>query len=88
MFDRIDIQTQSLSFEDEGHLVLYTDGLLEMSQGEQEEQLEFMIRHLNGKHEWQEEVMRAAFFNDSWGQERDDDKCLVWISLKEGTNRE
>lgn len=31
LFDRIDIQPQSLSFEEEGHLVMYTDGLLEMA---------------------------------------------------------
>ncbi|MNJ04338.1 hypothetical protein D3C73_1650470 [compost metagenome] len=63
--------------------MLYTDGLLEMTEGGQEEQLEFMIGHLNKGHEWQEEAMRAAFLKDAPNLERDDDKCLVWISLKE-----
>jgi sigma-B regulation protein RsbU (phosphoserine phosphatase) len=47
-----------------------------------------MIGHLNTGHGWQEEVMRAAFLNETVHQERDDDKCLVWISLKKGTDRE
>jgi sigma-B regulation protein RsbU (phosphoserine phosphatase) len=88
LFDRMEAQPQSVSFEEEGHLVLYTDGLLEMVDGEQEDQLDFMIRHLKGKHEWQEETMRTAFFQDTPNQERDDDKCLVWISLKKGKEQE
>ncbi|WP_150273495.1 SpoIIE family protein phosphatase [Paenibacillus tepidiphilus] len=85
LFDRIDIQPQSLSFSEDGHLVLYTDGLMEMAEGGQEEQLKFMVSHLNGSHEWQEEPMREAFFQEQPAMERDDDKCLVWISLKKGT---
>lgn len=88
LFDHIDIEPQTLTFEEEGHLVLYTDGLLEMAPGEQEEQLEFMIGNLNGGHEWKEEDMRDAFFSEAPNQDRDDDKCLVWISLKKGTDLE
>lgn len=88
LFDRIDIQQQSLSYEDEGHLVLFTDGLLEMVEGGQEEQLQFMIGHLNSTHDWQEEVMRAAFLSEPVNSDRDDDKCLVWISMKKGTDRQ
>lgn len=88
LFDHIDIQPQSLIYEDEAHLVMYTDGLLELVDGEQEEQLEFMIQHLNGEHEWREEAMQTAFFNAKVPIERDDDKCLVWISLKRGTDKE
>lgn len=87
LFDRIDIQPQSLSFEEEGHLVLYTDGLLEMAEGDQEEQLKFMTGHLNDGHEWREEAMREAFFMDESDLERDDDKCLVWIKLGKGTEQ-
>ena len=88
LFDRIEIQPQSLNFEEEGHLVLYTDGLLEMAEGEQEDQLKFMTDHLNGGHEWREDAMRDVFFIDDSNQERDDDKCLVWISLGKGTDKE
>ncbi|MDF9843057.1 MULTISPECIES: fused response regulator/phosphatase [unclassified Paenibacillus] len=87
LFDRIDIQPQSLSYEEEGHLVLYTDGLLEMAEGDQEDQLKFMTGHLNGGHEWREEAMREAFFIDESDLERDDDKCLVWITLGKGTDQ-
>lgn len=86
LFDRIEIQPQSLNYGDDGHLVLYTDGLLEMAQGEQEDQLEFMISNLNEGHQWRENSMQDAFFTDDSNQERDDDKCLVWISLKKGTS--
>ncbi|GGF89804.1 transcriptional regulator [Paenibacillus albidus] len=88
LFDRMDVQPQSLSYEEEGHLALFTDGLLELVKGEQEEQLDFLVEHLSGGHDWQEEVMRTAFFNDDADVERDDDKCLVWISLKKGTDKE
>ncbi|NUU61185.1 SpoIIE family protein phosphatase [Paenibacillus agri] len=88
LFDRMEAQPQSVSFEEEGHLVLYTDGLLEMAEGEQEDQLDFMIGHLRGGHAWQEEAMQAAFFNEKLDRERDDDKCLVWISLKKETEKE
>ncbi|WP_151737417.1 SpoIIE family protein phosphatase [Paenibacillus tengchongensis] len=88
LFDRIDIQPQSLSFSEDGHLVLYTDGLMELAEGGQEEQLAFMVSHLGGGHEWQEEPMREVFFKEQPAMERDDDKCLVWISLKKGTDRE
>jgi len=84
LFDRMDAQPQSLTYQEEGHLALYTDGLLELVKGEQEEQLDFLIGHLHGEHKWQEEVMREAFFQDNDNKDRDDDKCLVWISLKEG----
>ncbi|WP_405104393.1 fused response regulator/phosphatase [Paenibacillus sp. FSL K6-1217] len=88
LFDRIDIEQQSLSYEDEGHLVLFTDGLMEMVEGEQEEQLKFMVGHLNATHDWQEDLVRAAFLSEPVNPERDDDKCLVWISLKKGTDKE
>ncbi|AIQ49390.1 response regulator [Paenibacillus sp. FSL R7-0273] len=87
LFDRIDIQPQSLSYEEEGHLVLYTDGLLEMAEGDQEDQLKFMTGHLNGGHDWNEEAMREVFFVDEADVERDDDKCLVWITLGKGTEQ-
>lgn len=85
LFERIDIEPQTLTYEDDSHLVLYTDGLLELVEGEQEEQLKFMIKHLNVGHEWSEEAIRSAFFNAEVPKERDDDKCIVWISLKKGT---
>lgn len=47
-----------------------------------------MIGNLNGDHEWREEVMQEAFFTDEADQERDDDKCLMWITLKKGTDKE
>lgn len=68
--------------------MLFTDGLMEMVEGEQEEQLKFMVGHLNATHDWQEDLVRAAFLSEPVNSERDDDKCLVWISLKKGTDKE
>ncbi|AKG36371.1 PP2C family protein-serine/threonine phosphatase [Paenibacillus durus] len=82
VFDRIEASPQTLTYEQEGHLAMYTDGLLEMVEGDQEEQLKFLIGELAGEHEWREEPMKAAFFDNKAPGERDDDKCLVWISLR------
>ncbi|MDT3427598.1 sigma-B regulation protein RsbU (phosphoserine phosphatase) [Paenibacillus forsythiae] len=82
LFDRIEAAPQTLTYEQDGHLALYTDGLMEMVEGEQQDQLAFLIRELSGEHEWREETMRAAFFEDKAPGGRDDDKCLVWISLR------
>jgi phosphoserine phosphatase RsbU/P len=87
LFDRMDAQPQSITYEEEGHLALYTDGLLELVGGGQEEQLDFLIGHLKGDHSWQEESMRSAFFKENIIKERDDDKCLVWVSLMKGNDK-
>ncbi|MBY9077049.1 fused response regulator/phosphatase [Paenibacillus sp. HN-1] len=84
LFDRIEAAPQNLTYEDDGHLVMYTDGLLEMVSGDQSEQLNFLIDQMSTGHVWEEERMRAVFFNEQAPGERDDDKCLVWISLKKG----
>ncbi|MDQ0196159.1 sigma-B regulation protein RsbU (phosphoserine phosphatase) [Paenibacillus wynnii] len=88
LFDRMEIQPQSLTYEEEGHLALYTDGLLELVKGEHEDQLDFLIGHLNAVHSWEEETMRDAFFKENDNKDRDDDKCLVWVSLKKGKDKE
>ncbi|HEY2491469.1 MAG TPA: fused response regulator/phosphatase [Paenibacillus sp.] len=88
LFDKIEMKPQSLYYEDEGHIALYTDGLMEIVEGEHDAQMDFLIGHLEGRHEWNEELMRQAFFNSELQQERDDDKCLVWITLKEGETAE
>ncbi|KAA9002105.1 response regulator [Paenibacillus spiritus] len=82
LFDRIEIQPQTLTYEGEGHLTLYTDGLLEMAEGGQEDQLEFLIERLRGEHGWREKEMRETFLTGAQSN-RDDDKCLVWITLGE-----
>lgn len=85
LFDRMEIEPQSVYYEGDSHLALYTDGLFEQVEGGQEEQLQYMSSLLQGGHGWREEEMKRVFFGDDEGVLRDDDKCLVWISLKEGT---
>ncbi len=84
LFDKMEIEPQTLYYEGDGHIALYTDGLLELVQGEHEDQVNFLVNHLKDSHQWDEDKMFKAFFEDNGSQEREDDKCLVWISLKEG----
>lgn len=90
LFDRIeDMEPRSFPYEGEGHLVMYTDGLLELIEGGHDEKLNHLKEHMSGHHYWREEEMKELYFVDDPSQEREDDKCLVWISLKkgEGTNQ-
>lgn len=84
LFDRIDAAPQTVSYEGDSHMVLYTDGLLEAVDGEQEDQLNFLVEHLKGEHAFDKARMEEVFFAGEPDAEQDDDKCLVWISLTEG----
>ncbi|MEF2967543.1 fused response regulator/phosphatase [Paenibacillus sp. M1] len=88
LFDKIEAQTQTISYEQEGHLVLYTDGLTEAVEGTQEEQLDWLKRKLHGGHLFQKEEMERLLLDEALSAEREDDKCLVWISLKGGESKE
>ncbi|WP_379131345.1 SpoIIE family protein phosphatase [Paenibacillus sp. sgz500958] len=88
LFDHMEVETQSITYEEDAHLALYTDGLLELVDGAHKEQLDFLIGHLSGSHTWQEEMMSNAFFKEEIKGERDDDKCLVWISLMKGNDEQ
>lgn len=88
LFDRIDAESNSFHYEGDAHLVLYTDGLLEAVEGDQETQLEFLINELKKGHHLENTAVEQVFFDDIIPADRDDDKCLVWISLQEGTDSE
>lgn len=83
LFDKMEIDPQTVHYEGEGHIALYTDGLLETVQGDQDNQLEFLKTRLKGAHQWDEPAMQSLFFETEAPPERDDDKCLVWITLKD-----
>lgn len=84
LFDKIEVTPKTLSYSGEGHIVLYTDGLLEALEGDQDSQLACLTRQLQGCHRMDKEQLEELFFNDSQVQEREDDKCLIWVSLGEG----
>lgn len=85
LFDRIDeMEPRSFHYETDGHLVMYTDGILEQVQGGHEEKLNHLKSHLGGSHHWREEEVKERYFVDDPSQEREDDKCLVWVTLREG----
>ncbi|GGA50473.1 SpoIIE family protein phosphatase [Paenibacillus physcomitrellae] len=84
LFDKIDVTPRTLSYSGEGHIVLYTDGLLEAVEGDQEAQLAYLTEQLKGSHTMDREKIHRLFFDEGLKQEREDDKCLVWVSLKEG----
>lgn len=84
LFDRIDeMEPRSLHYEGDGHLVLYTDGILEQVPGGHDEKLKDLKQHLSGAHHWREKEVMERYFVDDPSQEREDDKCLVWITLRE-----
>lgn len=87
LFDTIEAETHSISYEGEGHLVLYTDGLTEAAEGTQEEQLDWLEQSLRGSHSFNKEDIEQSLFSDDLPQEREDDKCLVWITLKGGESK-
>ncbi|WP_046226084.1 PP2C family protein-serine/threonine phosphatase [Paenibacillus dauci] len=86
LFDRIEAEPRSFHYEGDGHLVLYTDGLLEAVEGDQDVQLDFLIDQLKSNHQLDKQKIETVFFEASAPADRDDDKCLVWISLNEGAD--
>ncbi|MHA0857878.1 PP2C family protein-serine/threonine phosphatase [Paenibacillus sp. CMAA1364] len=88
LFDKIEVQQNSIQYKEDSHLALYTDGLMEIVDGDHDQQMDFLIGHLKDHQEWNEEAMQQAFFNVEIQSEREDDKCLVWISLKKGDSPE
>ncbi|AWB45988.1 response regulator [Paenibacillus sp. CAA11] len=88
LFDKIEATPRTLTYEGDGHIVLYTDGLLEAVEGDQDAQLHFLTEQLKDSHVMDLERMQHLFFDDDIQAEREDDKCLVWISLGEGAYRE
>lgn len=86
LFDRIEMEPRSFHYEGDGHLVLYTDGLLEAVEGDQDVQLNFLIDQLKSNHHMDKNKIETVFFEASAPADRDDDKCLVWISLNEGAD--
>lgn len=88
LFDKIEATTQTIHYEGDGHLVLYTDGLTEAVEGTQDEQLDYLEQKLRGSHVFNKEETERVLFDEDLPQEREDDKCLVWISLKGGEGKE
>ncbi|MDN4068122.1 SpoIIE family protein phosphatase [Paenibacillus vini] len=88
LFDKIEATTQTIYYEGDGHLVLYTDGLTEAVEGTQDEQLDYLEQKLRGSHIFNKEETERVLFDGDLPQEREDDKCLVWISLKGGEGKE
>lgn len=83
LFDYIETEPQTLYYEGEGHIVLYTDGLTDVQPDLQEERQAWLEEQLDmGCHQFDEGKLNKLFFADAFPEEREDDKCLVWISLK------
>lgn len=88
LFDRIhQMEPRSFTYEGEAHLAMYTDGLLEIVPGSHDDKLDFLKSRLGGSNLWREEEMKQQFFVEDQAKEREDDKCLVWISLKSGEGK-
>lgn len=81
LLDKLEAETQTLYYEGEGRVVLYTDGLVEGLAGTSEQQFEFLEKTLLDRPHYDREKMESLLFTDDSSGEREDDKCLVWISL-------
>ncbi|MNN95946.1 hypothetical protein D3C81_2148350 [compost metagenome] len=57
-------------------------------EGTQDEQLDYLEQKLRGSHIFNKEETERVLFDGDLPQEREDDKCLVWISLKGGEGKE
>lgn len=83
LFERIpEMEPRSFHYGGDAHLAMYTDGLLEIVEGSHDDKLNFLIDRLGGSSQWREEEMRDQFFVENQAAEREDDKCLVWVTLK------
>lgn len=83
LFDSIETAPQTLDYERPGHLVLYTDGLIDAQEESAEARQEWLENRLNTcGHDFDHGAMSRLFFEESGPRKREDDKCLVWISLK------
>jgi sigma-B regulation protein RsbU (phosphoserine phosphatase) len=83
LFDGIETYPQVLHYEGPGHLVLYTDGLMDGQEDSLEARQAWLEEQLNTcSHHFDREMMSRLFFEDAVPLNREDDKCLVWISFK------
>ncbi|CAM4493312.1 fused response regulator/phosphatase [Paenibacillus phoenicis] len=83
LFDGIETHPQILHYEGPGHLVLYTDGLMDGQEDSLEARQAWLEEQLNTcSHHFDREMMSRLFFEDAVPLNREDDKCLVWISFK------
>ncbi|WP_068783529.1 PP2C family protein-serine/threonine phosphatase [Paenibacillus phocaensis] len=83
LFEGIETDPQILHYEGPGHLVLYTDGLIDSQEESVEARQTRLEEQLNTYgHDFDREAMSRLFFEETAQRKREDDKCLVWISLK------
>ncbi|MNC60874.1 Stage II sporulation protein E (SpoIIE) [compost metagenome] len=86
MFDSIDATTSTVSYEGAGHIVLYTDGLMELLADEQDEQIEALSSLAKHDHH-RDKIAMAQLISQAHQRDiREDDQCLVWISFDEGAH--
>ncbi|WDH98081.1 fused response regulator/phosphatase [Paenibacillus urinalis] len=82
LFEQMDAKTETIYYKGDSHIAMFTDGLLEVFEGETEEQFAYLTQNLSRNHTWDETEMRRIFLDDSIPKEHEDDICLVWITLK------
>lgn len=83
LFDSIETEPQMLQYEGPGHLVLYTDGLIDAQEESPEARQARLEEQLDTcGHDFDRDAMNRLFFEEPVPRKREDDKCLVWISLK------
>jgi sigma-B regulation protein RsbU (phosphoserine phosphatase) len=84
LFDTMEATTTTIPYEGNGHIVLYTDGLMELLAEELDEQMEMIESFVKPSHHLNREEMGQLLSEVEQRKSREDDQCLVWISFDEG----
>lgn len=84
LFETMEVTTTTIPYDGSGHIVLYTDGLMELLAEEQDEQMEMIESFVKCSHHLNGEEMGQLISEVGQRKSREDDQCLVWISFDEG----
>lgn len=84
LFDTMEATTTTIPYEGSGHIVLYTDGLMELLAEDQDEQMEMIESFVKRSDHLNREEMEQLLSEVEQRKSREDDQCLVWISFDEG----
>lgn len=84
LFDTMEATTTTIPYEGNGHIALYTDGLMELLAEELDEQMQMIESFMKRSHHLNREEMEQLLSEVDQRKSREDDQCLVWISFDEG----
>jgi sigma-B regulation protein RsbU (phosphoserine phosphatase) len=78
-FEQMDIQKGVLSYESEAHLFLYTDGLLEVIEKDDEYEVDTLVKELEGCRNEELDSIMDRLLPASIRNQHEDDICMVML---------